>query len=80
MKSQRHPKLQCRWRAWRVIRAGELALDMPADNCTDMGGAIEIATVLCPGVRRIATFADGKPDTEYRLVGGQWRAFLHAIP
>lgn len=79
----RNPKLQCKWKCWWVIAEGELALDMPENNCCDMTGAIEIAKVLMPGVWRIATYAGGEPDTEYQLVrdvnhrswSGEWKAY-----
>lgn len=70
----RSMKLQCKWGAWRVIADGELALEMPAGSCCDMRGAIETAEMLMPGVKRIATFAGGEPDTEYRLLY-EWKAY-----
>ena len=71
----RSAKLQCCWDAWRQVADGELALEMPAGNCPDMRGAIEIATAICPSVWRIATFSGGMPDTEYRNVRGEWLAY-----
>ena len=71
-------QLQCSFLAWRVIAEGELALDMPAHNCCDMSGAIDIAERIMPGIRRIATFAGGVPDTEYRVYQGKWEAIRHA--
>jgi hypothetical protein len=68
-------KLQCTFHGWRVISDGEIALDMPDGVCCDMGGAIEIAEKIMPSVWRIATFSGGKPDTEYRLILGEWVAF-----
>lgn len=67
-------KLKCPFNGWRVIADGELALDLPADVCCDMGGAIEIAEKVMPAVWRIATFAGGTLDTEYRLECGKWVA------
>ncbi len=66
--------LQCAWNSWSVVDDGILRLDMPADNCCDMDGAIKAAEALCPLVWRIDTYAGGKPDTMYLLRGSQWRA------
>ena len=67
--------MQCDWQAWRVLASGELALDMPNENCCDMQAAVDIAEKLMPSVWRIATFSGGAPDTEYRNVRGEWLAF-----
>lgn len=67
--------LQCRWRSWRVVGPRALALDIPPDNCADMGGAIRVAEALMPGVREIHTFCDGAADAMYSCVGGPWQAF-----
>ena len=72
-------KLKCAFNAWRVIADGEIALELPAGNCCDMGGAIEIAEKIMPSVWRIATFMGGEPDTEYRFSGGKWSAGAHAL-
>ena len=66
--------LQCAWTSWSVVDSGILRLDMPPDNCCDMGGAIKAAEVLCPLVWRIDTYAGGQPDTMYLLRGGEWAA------
>lgn len=73
--STRSGRLQCNWEAWRVIAAGELALEMPAGNVCDMHGAIAVAEAICPGVWRIATFCGGVPDTEYQNLRGKWLAY-----
>ena len=68
--------LQTTFNGWRVLSDGELALDMPADCCCDMRGAIKIAENIMPAVWRIATFAGNQPDIEYRLCfDGEWLAF-----
>ena len=67
--------LQCGWTAWRVVNDGHLALDLPADNCCDMRGAIKAAEALCPLVWRIDTYAGGKPDTIYAEHKGKWAAY-----
>lgn len=67
-------KLQCAFHGWRVLADGEIALDLPQDNCCDMRGAIEIAETIMPSVWRIAVFADRKPDVEYRHWQGKWQA------
>ena len=65
-------ELQCVFSAWRVLADSEIALEMPAGNCCDMTGAIEIAQKIMPSVWRIATFVDGKSDVEYRFWKGEW--------
>lgn len=68
--------LMCRWSAWRVVAADHLALDMDEGNCTDMSGAIQVATTLCPSVRQIDTYAAGVADTVYVLGSdGKWRSY-----
>ena len=67
--------LQCCWRSWRVVGPRALAVDLPPDNCTDMGGAIRVAEALMPGVRELHTFCNGVADTMYSCVGGRWQAF-----
>lgn len=59
--------LQCNFQSIRVIAEGELAIDLPDLNCTDMSGAIIFAKSIMPDVHRIATYGDGIRDTEYRL-------------
>ena len=66
--------LQCCWISWAVVDDGILRLDMPPDNCCDMGGAIKAAEALCPCVWRIDTYAGGAPDTMYLLRNGKWQA------
>jgi len=70
--------LQCGWISWTVVDDGILRLDMPADNCCDMGGAIKAAEALCPMVWRIDTYAGGKPDMMYLFQPGKggWQAFV----
>jgi len=70
-------KLGCFFMAWKVITDGKLALEMPADNCCDMRGAIEMAEAIMPNVWLIATFSGGKADMEYRRTfeDNKWIAF-----
>jgi hypothetical protein len=72
-KSAYSSALQCGWMAWRPLGSGELALDLPADNCCDMTGAIRMAETLMPTVARIEVFVDGKLDVIYAH-GVKWRA------
>ena len=66
--------LMCGWISWTVVDDGILRLDMPKNNCCDMGGAIKVAEALCPSVWRIDTYAGGKPDTMYLIDGTGWKA------
>ena len=66
--------LQCGWTSWTVVDDGILRLDMPADNCCDMTGAVKAAEALCPLVWRIDTYAGGQPDAMYLLRDSQWGA------
>ena len=75
--------LACEWISWAVVGDGILRLDMPEYQCCDMRGAIKIAQVLCPLVRRIDTYAGGALDITYSRRGGEWVALdqrRHAIP
>ncbi len=73
-------KLKCAFHGWRVLADGEIALDMPENNCCDMSGAIEIAEVIMPSVWKILTFSGEVPDTAYILLNGKWGAYdLRAV-
>lgn len=67
-------KLQCVFNGWRVLSDGEIALDMPENNCCDMRGAIDIAKAIMPSVWRIVTYAGGKIDAVYVGPDDKWRA------
>ncbi len=45
-------------------------MDFPELNCCDMEFAIGVFLKIDPRAVAIDTFAGGKPDTRYRLVGG----------
>ena len=64
----------CGWISWSVVDDGILRLDMPKNNCCDMGGAIEIAKTICPSVWRIDTYSGGKPDVMYMKKNSGWCA------
>lgn len=50
-------------------------LQLPPGECTDMTGAIALATAILPDCRRILTVADAYPDTSYhKRADGQWVA------
>jgi hypothetical protein len=68
-------KLMCAFNSWRVLGDGEIALDMPENNCCDMRGAIEIAQVIMPSVWKISTFSGEIPDAVYILIDGKWGAY-----
>jgi PAS domain-containing protein len=68
-------ELQCFWISWAAISPRALELRLEDCSCTDMSGAIEVATRLLPGVRLIQTYGGRKPDTRYELVSGEWQAF-----
>lgn len=82
MRGRRQPRatwssaLVCGWQAWRVVDDGHLALELPANNCCDMRGAIKTAEALCPMVWRIDTYSGGEPDMVYFLdtKTGKWQA------
>lgn len=70
-----HPVLQCRVQVISYTYSTRCAqIWMPADSCTDMSGAIKLATSLDPEVRSIKTYADGCDDTAYALRDGAWVA------
>jgi hypothetical protein len=68
-------KLKCCFSTWRVVRDGEMALELPDGNCPNMSGVIEIAKEIMPEVWRIETYCDQGPDIEYRISNGEWEAF-----
>lgn len=49
-------------------------LFMPKDNCCDMSGCVAMFERIDPHVKRIETFAAGKPDTMYGRPNG-WVAY-----
>ena len=62
------------WLSVRPLRDGELRIDLPAECCTDMSGAIEWAKAIMPGVYRIETYSGDRSDTTYFWDGVKWRA------
>ena len=68
-------ELKCEVSRIEIIPAMRLVrFWLPALNCTDMGGAIRVATRHCPAVSRIETFAGNEPDTVYMKSGDAWQA------
>jgi len=53
-------------------RVGHLMME--DESCTDMAGAIELFRRIDPGVREIATYAGGHPDTGHVFRDGDWQA------
>lgn len=50
-------------------------LFMHRDSVSDMQGTINVFQSLDPNVLRIYTWQNGKPDTQYRFIDGEWMAF-----
>ncbi len=48
-------------------------LYLPDDHCTDMTGAIQVATHWMPDCQLITTWSGGVPDTSYQLTPLGWR-------
>lgn len=69
-----HSDLMCQWSGWRVVNDGHLALDLPAENCCSMRGAIKVATALCPLVWRVDAYSGGEIDSVYTLEQDGWVA------
>ena len=67
--------LYCRLQAVRVVADGVIALEVPRNNCTDMGGAIRVAQGIMPEVRVVHVISGGAPDITYQVVNGDWQAF-----
>ncbi len=67
-------KLQCYYRGWMVTKEGWLSLILPEGSCTDMSGAIAVATAIMPNVERIQTWSGGIRDTAYVRKGNNWAA------
>jgi hypothetical protein len=71
-----HPELMCGLlRAAYTPRTRTAKLHLPPGECAHGPGAITLSTRLYPGVRRIQTLAGRDPDTDYRLIDGEWHAF-----
>ena len=68
-----HPDLQCALDRMEVTQE-VVTFFLPADHCTDMTGAIKVATAVHPDVRVIRTVAGGHADTCYRKAHGSWHA------
>ena len=67
VKPQWSDDLKCDWLAIRSIGNYRIAIDLPAGNCCDMTGAIEIAKSVCPLVSKVETYVGGVRDTAYSL-------------
>lgn len=50
-------------------------LFMHRDSVSDMQGTINVFQSLDPNVLHIYTWQNGKPDTQYRFIDGEWMAF-----
>lgn len=73
-----HPKLVCRVYELRYDFAHRRGtLYFPANNCCDMGGAIQMFSAIDPGVEVIETYAGRRLDTTYRLSEDGWQAIPH---
>lgn len=68
-----HPTLQCGLHRIDVKR-NTVTFHIPPDECTDMRGAIQLATAVCPGVKTVRTIAGTVPDTTYKRERGTWLA------
>lgn len=67
-------QLICYVHAVRVVGNGIVQIEIEEDNCTDMNGAIALATALMPGCQKIVTYAGKKRDTCYLKRGNCWTA------
>jgi hypothetical protein len=72
--SARSRVLQCHWESIAVCGQGLVIFHLPAGNCVDMAGCIQIAEMLDPYVLTIATVVAGKLDTSY-VKTDEWRAW-----
>ena len=66
------------WVSWTNRGGNVLILRLPAGCCCDMTGAIVVAKLLCPAVRRIETYSGDEPDTQYIKNGKEWEARVPA--
>lgn len=54
----------------------EVEIHLADGDCVDMSGAIELAMLVMPHVKRIQTYSGAAPDTKYwRNDIGRWEAF-----
>ena len=77
---ERSDELQCCWDKWVFIDPTKLELYLPEYNCTDMGGCIRVAKALMPKVNMITVFEAGVLTTNYKKIGGKWKAECYDRP
>jgi hypothetical protein len=68
-------ELMCSWRQIWPVDQKTIALMFEVGHCCDMRGVVAVATRLMPELDRIITFQGNEPDTEFRLLNGEWHAF-----
>jgi hypothetical protein len=51
---------------------------LPKGDCTDMSGAIKLATGLHPKCKRVVTISGDAVDRVYQMKGRQWKSFVVA--
>jgi hypothetical protein len=69
-------QLMCHLDDWvKYTGTGMVSLIVGRGECTDMSGAIKVATTLLPEVHRIDVFDDQRLDTVYQRTGDTWEAF-----
>lgn len=65
-------ELMCRLISIDVISEYEIAMFFPKANCSDMMGAIKVATAINRNVSKISTYSDYIADTSYYKKDGCW--------
>lgn len=64
--------LQCYFRGCRIFSDTKIALYLGDESACDMSGAIKMAEMLLPNVRRIVAFSGEVPNVVYELRNGVW--------
>lgn len=67
--------LKCFWRSIEVAGENRIRIHLQEGNCTDMSGAIKVATALMPDVTHIYTYSGAGLDSVYvKDNGRKWVA------
>ena len=69
--------LVCNLRAITVHRDAVIMF-LPKGDCTDMSGAIKIATSIHPKCKRVVTISGDAVDMVYQIKAGKWKSFVVA--
>lgn len=67
--------LKCFWVAIEPLDEHTIAIHLADGHCSDMTGAIKIATAISSEITKIITLSGTSTDTMYVYEDSQWKAF-----